>query len=265
MKLVIEKLRHDTAKELEHGDMEAVRAGIEVEKAAVLGTLPAPAPEAGAEIKDSPAAAAGEKKMLKARGSKLLHKAMERRLYELKKDQETMGYAIVALERQLKEQEKREQHVVEEAGKLKHAVSAEEATNKRLVGELNQTKKHLKAVEDEKVQLAQLQGELKTLATKLNNVEKERDDAKRERDETRATLATSDSKKTALERRVGEIDKHLDVAIVGLIETLEKLQDAYESGDAHLIKEAGAQGKKRMIAEITPAIEKLEGLLVNEG
>ena len=61
-----------------------------------------------------------------------------------------------------------------------------------------------------------------------------------------------------------EVSGQLDIAIDGFIDTLEALQNAYESGDTGRVKEIGAQNKERILKEIGPALEKLEELLAKK-
>lgn len=211
MKLVIEKLRKDTAEDLQQGGIEAVRTRIAAEKAAFKAIS---ATTSSHETHDT----------LK------LHEAIA----HLEGHVDELQQKLVARE--------------DEIAKLKlNILHLEEQLSKNATDALKLHKS------ESMRQLSEAQAQIAELTRQLHEVKDRLDEA--------VHAPQNDAEKTALETRIKDINDQLDIAIGGLIDTLEALQSAYESGNADRIKDVGTHSKERMLNEISPALEKLETLL----
>lgn len=141
MKMVMEKLRSDTAKELQTSGIESVQDRIAAEKAAFLAVhtprpvAPTPAAEPQTASTSSPTASAPatkEKAGTKIRKSELLGTALERRLKDLKED---VAAQIAEFEMKL---DKVRTAAKEKEAKMEAEVATKTATAKRLSG-VNET------------------------------------------------------------------------------------------------------------------------------
>lgn len=207
-----------------------------------------------------------EKVGTRVRRSELLGNAIKRRLEGLKKDQEAMAHDIVTLERKLKSQEERERHAREQEGKLKHDISAKEASAKRIAGEKNELagenaelKEKLAEAEHWKQDLHAAEMEIKNLRdyTKhlsddvnetMAELKRELSDAGRELATAKAESAKLNADTEALAARTREFEREI-VQLTSLLSAVEKERDQAHQ-EAIETSEAAASALNKLLNDI---------------